>query len=106
MVNGMEKNNKSFRKPSDEQSDGLDELKGENRVEWEKKQKHKRRDKANHVFVDHNDDEIDLEKVQKQKKKSDLSRKKKQRLIYDEDSDQVIAKRRRRRQSDDWDDDE
>lgn len=104
MVKDMEKNNKSSRRPSDEQSDALDELKGENRVEWEKKQKHKHRNKDVNVSVDPIDDEVDLEKIQKQSKKSDLSRKKKQHLIYDEDNDEVIAKRRRRRQSDDWDD--
>jgi len=104
MVNDMDKNNKSPRRPSDDEADDLNELKGENRVEWEKKQKHKGRDKGDNVFVDHLDDETDLEKVQKQSKKSGLGRKKKQHLVYDEDSDQVIAKRRRRRQSDDWDD--
>lgn len=77
----------------------------ENRIDWERKQKHKRRVDGEVVegSVD-NDTDLVTDNPDKRNKKN--KKKKRRQLVFDETRGQVIVKRRRRRQYEslgDWD---
>lgn len=74
----------------------------ENRIDWERKQKQRKR-LVEPGHIEEHEDEVDLDALQakptKQGKKG-KQRKKRRQLIFDEEIGQVIVKRKRKRQND------